>query len=198
MPMVTSQPAHSATVMLMGLSPISAPTISDPFTIHIPSAGPRVTFPPSMTQFMNDLANLQAIQGFAQVMAMCQQHGGMSLLPGMFPFTLPGAGRLPLQAPKVVSPFKTLVPQPSPFQSQVVSAMAPVNLTSALNVAGLSRPPQSARHPQSIHEGHCISIESDDGECDIPRAHKKKKGKTLNLETSRDSAFDRLKEREEC
>ncbi|VFQ89284.1 unnamed protein product [Cuscuta campestris] len=125
-------------------------------------------------------------------------NGGMSFLPGMFPFALPGAGTLLLQAPMAVSPFQTPVPQPSPFLPQVVNTMAPVNLNSALNVAGPSRPPQSGRHPQSIPEGHCISIENDDGECDIPRAHKKKKGKNLRRETSRDSAFDKLGEREEC
>ncbi|VFQ79623.1 unnamed protein product [Cuscuta campestris] len=56
---------------------------------------------------------------------------------------------------------------------------------------------QSARHSQSTPDGHCVSVESDDGEWDIPRAHKKKKGKTLRPETSRDSSFERLGDRED-
>ncbi|VFQ86546.1 unnamed protein product [Cuscuta campestris] len=95
-----------------------------------------------MTQFMNDPANLQAIQGFGQVMAMCQQNGGMPFLPGMFPFALPGAGTMPLQAPMAVTSFQTPMPQPSPFQPQLVSTIAPINLTGALNAAGPSHPPQ--------------------------------------------------------
>ncbi|VFQ67852.1 unnamed protein product [Cuscuta campestris] len=162
----------------------------------VPSAGPRVTFPPSMTQFMNDPANLQAIQGFGQVMAMCQQNGGMPFLPGMFPFALPGAGTMPLQTLMAVTSFQTPMPQPSPFQPQLVSTMAPVNLAGALNAAGPSRPPQ-ATDPQITPDGHCIWIESDDGEWDIPRAHKKKKGKNIWPATSRNSAFERLGNREE-
>ncbi|VFQ72019.1 unnamed protein product [Cuscuta campestris] len=85
--------------MSLGLTHIPTPSMATPFTVPIPSAGPRVTFPPSMTQFMNDPANLQAIQGFGQVMAMCKQNGGMPFLHGMFPFALPGAGTMPLQTP---------------------------------------------------------------------------------------------------
>ncbi|VFQ60900.1 unnamed protein product [Cuscuta campestris] len=149
-----------------------------------------------MAQFMNDPANLQAIQGFGQVMAMCQQNGGMPFLPGMFPFALPGAGTMPLQAPMAVTSFQTPMPQPSPFQPQLVSTMAPVNLVGALNAAGPSRPPQ-ATDPHVTPDGHCVSIESDDGEWDIPRAHKKKKGKNIRPATSRNSAFERLGDREE-
>ncbi|VFQ72353.1 unnamed protein product [Cuscuta campestris] len=149
-----------------------------------------------MTQFMNDPANLQAIQGFGQVMTMCQQNGGMPFLPGMFPFALPGAGTMPLQAPMAVTSFQTPVLQPSPFQPQLVSTMAPVNLAGALNAAGPSRPPQ-ATDPQVTPDGHCVSIESDDDEWDIPRAHKKKKGKNIRPATSRNSAFERLGDREE-
>ncbi|VFQ62002.1 unnamed protein product [Cuscuta campestris] len=58
------------------------------------------------------------------------------------PFALPGAGTVPLQAPMAVTSFQTLMPQPSPFQPQLVSTMAPVNFTRALNAAGPSRPPQ--------------------------------------------------------
>ncbi|RAL51999.1 hypothetical protein DM860_016497 [Cuscuta australis] len=74
--------------------------------------------------------------------------------------------------------------------------MAPVNLVGALNAAGPSRPPQ-ATDPQVTPDGHCVSIESDDGEWDIPRAHKKKKGKNIRPATSRNSAFERLGDREE-
>ncbi|VFQ88657.1 unnamed protein product [Cuscuta campestris] len=103
---------------------------------------------------------------------------------------------MPLQAPMAVTSFQTPMPQPSPFQPQLVSTMAPVNLTSALNAAGPSRPPQ-ATNPQITLDGHCVSIESDDGEWDIPRAHKKKKGKNIRPATSRNSAFERLGDREE-
>ncbi|VFQ79931.1 unnamed protein product [Cuscuta campestris] len=154
--MVATQPAVSAPVLPLGLSSIPTPSVVSPFTILVPSAGPRVTFPPSMTRFMNDPANLQVIQGFGQ----------------------------------------TPVPQPSPFQPQLVSAVAPVNLTGALNATGPSRPPQNS-HPQTTPEGHCISVESGDEEWDVPRAHKRKKGKALRPATSRNSAFKRLGDREE-
>ncbi|VFQ64803.1 unnamed protein product [Cuscuta campestris] len=168
-PMVATLPAIFAPVMPLGLSSTPTPSVVTPFTIPVPSTGPRVTFPPSMTQFMNDPANLQAIQGFGQVMAMCQQSGGVPFLPGMFPFALPSARTMPLQTPMTVSPFQTPVPQPSLFQPQLVSAVAPVNL----------------------------SVESGDDEWDIPRAHKKKNGKNIPPATSRNSTFERLGDREE-
>ncbi|VFQ61877.1 unnamed protein product [Cuscuta campestris] len=149
-------PVISAPVLPLGLSSVPTASVISPFATLVPSAGPRVTFPPSMAQFMNDPANLQAIQGFGQ----------------------------------------TPMPQPSPFQPQLVSTMARVNLTDALNVAGPSRPPQ-ATDPQVTPDGHCVSIESDDGDWDIPRAHKKKKGKIIRPATSRNSAFERLGDREE-
>ncbi|VFQ91982.1 unnamed protein product [Cuscuta campestris] len=195
-PMAVTLPTVSAPVLPLGLSSVPTPSMVSPFTAPVPSAGPRVTFPPSMTQFMNDPANLQAIQGFGQVMAMCQQNGGMPFLPGMFPFALPGTGTMPLQALMAVSPFQTPVPQPSPFQPQLVSAVAPINLTGALNAAGPSRPPQGT-NPLITPDGHCLSVESGDDEWDIPRAHKKKKGKTIRPATSRNSAFERLGDREE-
>ncbi|VFQ72535.1 unnamed protein product [Cuscuta campestris] len=192
LPMAATLPAISAPVLPLGLSSVPTPSMVSPFTTPVPSAGPRVTFPPSMTQFMNDPANLQAIHGFGQVMAMCQQNGGMAFLHGMFPFALPGAGTMPLQAPMAVSPFQTPVPQPSPFQPQLVSTVASVNVTGALNAAGSSRPPQGT-NLQVTPDGHCVSVESDDGEWDIPRAHKKKKGKAVRPATSRNSAFERLR-----
>ncbi|RAL39835.1 hypothetical protein DM860_013036 [Cuscuta australis] len=195
-PVAATIPVISALVLPLGLSSVPTASVISPFVTPVPSAGPRVTFPPSMTQFMNDSANLQAIQGFGQVMAMCQQNGGMPFLPGMFPFALPGAGTTPLQAPMAVTSFQMPVPQPSPFQPQLVSTMAPVNLAGALNGAMPSRPPQ-ATDPQVTPDGHCVSIESDDGEWDIPRAHKKKKGKNIRPATSRNSAFERLGDREE-
>ncbi|RAL53837.1 hypothetical protein DM860_004308 [Cuscuta australis] len=195
-PVAATIPVISAPVLPLGLSSVPTASVISPFVTPVPSAGPRVTFPPSMTQFMNDPANLQAIQGFGQVMAMCQQNGGMPFLPGMFPFALPGAGTMPLQAPLAVTSFQTPMPQPSPFQPQLVSTMAPVNLAGALNAAGPSRPPQ-ATDPQVTPDGHCVSIESDDDEWDIPRAHKKKKGKNIRPATSRNSAFERLGDREE-
>ncbi|VFQ78615.1 unnamed protein product [Cuscuta campestris] len=195
-PVAAIIPVISAPVLPLGLSSVPTASVISPFVTPVPSAGPRVTFPPSMTQFMNDPANLQAIQGFGQVMAMCQQSGGMPCLPGMFPFALPGAGTVPLQAPMAVTSFQTPMPQPSPFQPQLVSTMAPVNLTGALNAAGPSHPPQGM-NPQITPDGHCVSIESDDGEWDIPRAHKKKKGKNIRPATSRNSAFERLGDREE-
>ncbi|VFQ97944.1 unnamed protein product [Cuscuta campestris] len=141
-PVAATIPVISAPVLPLGLSSVPTPSVISPFTTPVPSAGPRVTFPPSMTQFINDPANLQAIQGFGKVMAMCQQSGGMPFLSGMFPFALPGTGTMPLQAPMAVTSFQTPMPQPSPFQPQLVSTMAPVNLTGALNAAGPSRPPQ--------------------------------------------------------
>ncbi|VFQ73612.1 unnamed protein product [Cuscuta campestris] len=195
-PMAVTLPTVSAPVLPLGLGSVPTPSMVSPFTAPVPSAGPRVTFPPSMTQFMNDPANLQAIQGFGQVMAMCQQNGGMPFLPGMFPFALPGAGTMPLQTPMAVTPFQTPIPQPSPFQPALVSTMAPVNLTGALNAAGPSCPPRGT-NPLITPDGHCVSVESGDDEWDIPRTHKKKKGKTIRPATSRNSAFERLGDREE-
>ncbi|VFQ64015.1 unnamed protein product [Cuscuta campestris] len=129
-------------------------------------------------------------------MAMCQQNGGMPFLPGMFPFALLGAGTMPFQTPMIVSPFQTPVPQPSPFQPQLVTTVAPVNLTSVLNAAGPPCPLQGA-NLQITPDGHCVSVESGDDEWDIPRTHKKKKGKTIRPETSRNSTFERLWDREE-
>ncbi|VFQ83914.1 unnamed protein product [Cuscuta campestris] len=74
----------------------------------------------------------------------------------------------------------------------VVSTVTLVTQTGVLNDVGLSR------RPQSIPDGHCISIESGDEEWDIPRAHKKKKVKAPIPATSWDSIFDRLRERDEC
>ncbi|VFQ90990.1 unnamed protein product [Cuscuta campestris] len=195
-PMVATLPAVSTPVLPLGLSSVPTPSMVSPFTAPVPSARPRVTFPPSMTQFVNDPANLQAIQGFGQVMAMCQENGGMPFLPGMFPFALPGAETMPLQTPMAVTPFQTPIPQPSPFQPQLVSAVAPINLAGALNAAGPSRPPQGT-NPLITPDGHCVSVESGDDEWDIPRTHKKKKGKTIRPATSRNSAFERLGDREE-
>ncbi|VFQ74727.1 unnamed protein product [Cuscuta campestris] len=195
-PVAATIPAISAPVLPLGLSSVPTASVISPFATPVLSAGPRVTFPPSMAQFMNDPANLQAIQGFGQVMAMCQQNGGMPFLPSMFPFALPGAGTMPLQAPMAVMSFQTPMPQPSPFQPQLVSTMTPVNLAGALNAVGPSHPPQ-ATDPQVTPDGHCVSIESDDGEWDIPRAHKKKKGKNIRPATSRNFAFEKLGDREE-
>ncbi|VFQ75007.1 unnamed protein product [Cuscuta campestris] len=160
-PMAVTLPTVSTPVLQLGLSSVPTPSMVSPFTAPVPSAGPRVTFPPSMAQFMNDPANLQAIQGFGQVMAMCQQNGGCLFSP-----------------------------------PQLVSAVAPINLTGALNAAGPSRPPQGT-NPLITPDGHCVSVESGDDEWDIPRTHKKKKGKTIRPATSRNSAFERLGEREE-
>ncbi|VFQ71005.1 unnamed protein product [Cuscuta campestris] len=124
-PAAATIPVISAPVLPLGLSSVSTASVISPFATPVPSAGPRVTFPPSMAQFMNDPANLQAIQGFGQVMAMCQQNGGMPFLPGMFPFALPGAGTMPLQAPMAVTSFQTPVPQPSPFQPQLARCGRP-------------------------------------------------------------------------
>ncbi|VFQ64991.1 unnamed protein product [Cuscuta campestris] len=98
---------------------------------------------------------------------------------------------MPLQAPMAVSPFQTPAPQPSPFQPQLVSTMAPVNLTSALNAAGPSRLLQGT-NPHVTPDGHYVSVERSDDEWDIPRTHKKKKGKTIRPATSQNSAFERL------
>ncbi|VFQ74449.1 unnamed protein product [Cuscuta campestris] len=88
-PVAATIPVISAPVLPLGLSSVPTASVISPFVTPVPSAGPRVTFPPSMTQFMNDPANLQAIQGFGQVMAMCQQNGGMPFLPAEGSIVLP-------------------------------------------------------------------------------------------------------------
>ncbi|VFQ68722.1 unnamed protein product [Cuscuta campestris] len=79
-PVAATIPVISAPVLPLGLRTVPTASVISPFATPVPSAGPRVTFPPSMTQFMNDPANLQAIQGFGQVMAMCQQNGAFARL----------------------------------------------------------------------------------------------------------------------
>ncbi|RAL45934.1 hypothetical protein DM860_006088 [Cuscuta australis] len=165
-PVAATIPAISAPVLPLGLSSVPTASVISPFATPVPSAGPRVTFPPSMTQFMNDPANLQAIQGFGQ--------------RGNHAPTSSDGGDVVPNADAAAITF------PAPA----------VNLTGALNAAGPSRPPQGT-NPQITPDGHCVSIESDDSEWDIPRAHKKKKGKNIRPGTSRNSAFERLGDREE-
>ncbi|VFQ79929.1 unnamed protein product [Cuscuta campestris] len=154
--MVATQPAVSAPVLPLGLSSIPTPSVVSPFTIPVPSAGPRVKFPPSMTRFMNDPANLQVIQGFGQVMAMCHQNGGCHSSQASF--------HLPSQA-----------------------------LEQCLCKLRWRRLPSRRRY----HSHRLSSRSCGDEEWDVPRAHKRKKGKALRAETSRNSAFQRLGDREE-
>ncbi|VFQ60946.1 unnamed protein product [Cuscuta campestris] len=82
----------------------------------------------------------------------------------------------------------------------VISApVLPLGLSSVPTASVISPfvTPVPSAGPRVTPDGHCVSIESDDGEWDIPRAHKKKKGKNIRPATSRNSAFERLGDREE-
>ncbi|VFQ93633.1 unnamed protein product [Cuscuta campestris] len=189
-PMVATQPAISAPVAPLGLSSTPTPSVVTPFTILVPSAGP------SMTQFMSDPANLQAIQGFGQVMAMCQQNGGCHSSQACFHSPFQALERCPFKLQWQCHQSRRQYHNHH-LSSRSWSALCPpVNLTGALNAAGPSRPPQGT-NPQITPDGYCVSVESGDDEWDIPRTHKKKKGKTIRQAISRNSAFERLGDREE-
>ncbi|VFQ76180.1 unnamed protein product [Cuscuta campestris] len=161
--LVVTQRANSAHVMSMGLSPIPTPSMAAPFAVPVPFAGLRVTFPQSMTQFLNDPANLQAIQGFGQNDATASPNGVVSLL----------------DSSSTAITFLTTDGQ----------RCGPYQLDRCTQRRWSIMPSSECSPSQSTPQDHCVSVESDDGEWDIPRAHRKKKGKTLRPATSCDSAL---------
>ncbi|VFQ69713.1 unnamed protein product [Cuscuta campestris] len=112
----------------------------------------------------------QALQNFGHFMSMFQQPGGFS------PFN-PG-----------------LYPQSSP-QTNVIRPIVPTNLIGEMDKAGPSRSRRSqSRRSQTkvTSDGNVRSVHSKDEDWDVPQALKKLKGKDVQPEGSRRSAFQRL------
>ncbi|VFQ98350.1 unnamed protein product [Cuscuta campestris] len=103
-------------------------------------------------------------------MSMFQQPGGFSpLIPGLYPQPLP--------------------------QTNIIRPVAPTNLIGEMDKAGpfRSRRSRSRRsHTQITPDGDVRSVHSKDEDWDVPQAQKKLKGKMVQLEGYRRSAFQRL------
>ncbi|VFR01133.1 unnamed protein product [Cuscuta campestris] len=113
---------------------------------------------------------IQALQNFGHFMSMFQQPGGFS------PFN-PG-----------------LYPQSSP-QTNVIRPIVPTNLIGEMDKAGPSRSRRSrSRRSQTkvTSDGDVRSVHCKDEDWDVPQALKKLKGKAVQPEGSRRSAFQRL------
>ncbi|VFQ77435.1 unnamed protein product [Cuscuta campestris] len=112
----------------------------------------------------------QALQNFGHFMSMFQQPGGF------LPFN-PG-----------------LYPQSSP-QTNVIRPIVPTNLIGEMDKVGPSRSRRSrSRRSQTkvTSDGDVRSVHSKDEDWDLPQALKKQKGKAVQPEGSRRSAFQRL------
>ncbi|VFQ64832.1 unnamed protein product, partial [Cuscuta campestris] len=112
----------------------------------------------------------QALQNFGHFMSMFKQPGGFSLFnPGLYP-------------------------QSSP-QTNVIRPIVPTNLIGEMDKAGPSRSRRSRpRRSQTkvTSDGDVRSVHSKDEDWDVPQAIKKLKGKAVQPEGSRRSAFLRL------
>ncbi|VFQ96219.1 unnamed protein product [Cuscuta campestris] len=112
----------------------------------------------------------QALQSFGHFMSMFQQPGG-------FPPFIPG-----------------LYPQSSP-QTNIICPVVPTNLIGEMDKAGPSRSRRSrSRRSQTkvTSDGNVRSVHSKDEDWDVPQALKKLKGKDVQPERSRRSAYQRL------
>ncbi|VFQ77422.1 unnamed protein product [Cuscuta campestris] len=112
----------------------------------------------------------QTIQNFGHFMSMFQQPGGFSPFnPGLFSQSTP--------------------------QTNVIRSIVPTNLIGEMDKAGPSRSRRSrSRRSQTkvTSDGNVRSVHSKDEDWDVPQALKKLKGKDVQPEGSRRSAFQRL------
>ncbi|VFQ67663.1 unnamed protein product [Cuscuta campestris] len=112
----------------------------------------------------------QAFQNFGQFMSMFQQPGGFSpFIPELYPQSLP--------------------------QTNVVRPIDPTNLIGKMDKAGPSRSKRSRSRrsrTQITPDGDVRSVHSRDEDWDVPQAQKKLKGKAIQPEGSRRSAFQGL------
>ncbi|VFQ93701.1 unnamed protein product [Cuscuta campestris] len=112
----------------------------------------------------------QALQSFGHFMSMFQHPGGFSpFIPGLYP-------------------------QSSP-QTNIIRPVVPTNLIGEMDKAGPSRSRRSrSRRSQTkvTSDGNVRSVHSKDEDWDVPQALKKLKGKVVQPEGSRRSAFQRL------
>ncbi|VFQ95489.1 unnamed protein product [Cuscuta campestris] len=143
----------------------SVPTPT-PFTSPVTSIP---IFPPNFPGPMDPLFS-QAFQNFGQFMSMFQQPGGFSpFIPGLYPKSLP--------------------------QTSVIRPVVPTNLIREMDKTGPSRSRRirSRRSRTQITlDGDVRSVHSRDEDWDLPQAQKKLKGKAIQPEGSRRSAFQRL------
>ncbi|VFQ92709.1 unnamed protein product [Cuscuta campestris] len=111
-----------------------------------------------------------ALQSFGHFMSMFQQPEGFSpFIPGLYP-------------------------QSSP-QTNIIRPVVPTNLIGEMDKAGPSRSRRSlSRRSQTkvTSDGNVRSVHSKDEDWDVPQALKKLKGKAVQPEGSRRSAFQRL------
>ncbi|VFQ85498.1 unnamed protein product [Cuscuta campestris] len=132
----------------------------------------------TITQYLDEVATIltnldalnEALQNFGHFMSMFQQPGGFSLFnPGLYP-------------------------QSSP-QTNVIRPIVPINLIGEMDKAGPSRSRKSrSRRSQTkvTSDEDVRSVHIKDEDWDVPQAIKKLKGKAVQPEGSRRSAFLRL------
>ncbi|VFQ60749.1 unnamed protein product [Cuscuta campestris] len=137
-----------------------------------PFASPVTSIPIFSPNFPGPVDPLfsQAFQNFGQFMSMFQQSGGFSpFIPGLYPQSLP--------------------------QTNIIRPVAPTNLIGEMDKASPSRSRRSwsrRSRTQITPDGDVRSVHSRDEDWDVPQAQKKLKGKAIQPEGSRRSAFQRL------
>ncbi|VFQ93983.1 unnamed protein product, partial [Cuscuta campestris] len=151
-------------------SQVPTPIITIPPPIPFTSpVNPVLVFPSNFPGPLDPMYS-QALQNFGHFMSMFQQPGGFSLFnPGLYP-------------------------QSSP-QTNVIRSNVPTNLIGEMDKAGPSRSRRSrSRRSQTkvTSDGDVRSVHSKDEDWDVPQAIKKLKGKAVQPEGSRRSAFLRL------
>ncbi|VFR01836.1 unnamed protein product [Cuscuta campestris] len=151
-------------------SQVPTPIITIPPPIPFTSpVNPVPVFPSNFPGPLDPMYS-QALQNFGHFMSMFQQPGGFSLFnPGLYPQSLP--------------------------QTNVIRPIVPTNLIGEMDKAGPSRSRRSrSRRPQTkvTSDGDVRSVHSKDEDWDVPQAVKKLKGKAVQPEGSRRSAFQRL------
>ncbi|VFQ78406.1 unnamed protein product [Cuscuta campestris] len=151
-------------------SQVPTPIITIPPPIPFTSpVNPVPVFPSNFPGPLDPMYS-QALQNFGHFMSMFQQPGGFSLFnPGLYP-------------------------QSSP-QTNVIRLIVPTNLIGEMDKAGPSRSRRSrSRRSQTkvTSDGDVRSVHSKDEDWDVPQAIKKLKGKAVQPEESRRSAFLRL------
>ncbi|VFQ59847.1 unnamed protein product [Cuscuta campestris] len=161
-----SFPGGSAQPSTQIPTPIITIPTPTPFTSPVTSVP---IFPPNFLGHMDPMFS-QAFQNFGQFMSMFQQPGGFSpFIPGLYPQSLP--------------------------QINTIRLVAPTNLIGEMDKAGPSRSRRSRSqrsHTQITPDGDVCSVHSKDLDWDVPQAQKKLKGKAVQPEASRRSAFQRL------
>ncbi|VFQ70305.1 unnamed protein product [Cuscuta campestris] len=167
-----SAPAENVTSFPGGntqqITQIPTPIITIPQPVPFTSpVNPVPVFPSNFPGPLDPMYS-QALQNFGHFMSMFQQPGGF-FNPGLFSQSTP--------------------------QTNVIHPIVPTNLIGEMDKAGPSRSRRSrSRRSQTkvTSDGNVRSVHSKDEDWDLPQAHKKLKGKEVQPEGSRRSAFQRL------